>query len=250
MTLSGQPKIQLNDVTADVVRDAAREFIARGIVRLPRLLSYQDHELLLAEAKSLLEEHGQRRDFAMTLTDSTPRHMHNVDGRDILRDSALLRGLYDDTALRSLVAGVIGEPALVCPYERERIVITYLDREGDTHGWHWDDYSIALVWVVQAPPIDCGGVVQCVPNTRWNRSSPDILAHLVANPIHSYYFSSGEAYIMQTRHTLHRVHPLVQPNRARLIINFAFATQADSDVGDQHETVEALWSPPPQGRAS
>jgi hypothetical protein len=236
------PTLTLSPFKADVLRDANRQLLANGIVRLPPLLAAEDQELLLAEATALLKECGQRRDFNMRLTDGSPRRMRNVGGNEIIPKSPMLSSFYDSPALRELVSAVIGEPALTCPYLRERIVITSLQQPGDTHGWHWDDYSIALIWVLQAPPVECGGLVQCIPHTRWNRESPEILKHLVSSPIHTYYFGSGEAYLMQTRQTLHRVHPLVKEGCERIIMNFAFATQADGDVGDRHETVDALWA--------
>jgi hypothetical protein len=236
------PALDLSPINAATLRDANRRLLANGIVRLPPLLAAEDQQLVLAEATRLLSECGQRRDFNMRLTDGSPRRMRNVGGNEIMSKSPMLANLYDSSSLRDLVSAVIGESALTCPYARERIVITSLHQQGDTHGWHWDDYSIALIWVLQAPPVDCGGLVQCIPHTRWNREAPQILEHLVASPIHTYYFGSGEAYLMQTRNTLHRVHPLVKPSCERIIMNFAFATRDDADVGDRHETVDALWA--------
>jgi hypothetical protein len=58
------------------------------------------------------------------------------------------------------------------PYEPEQFVITALDQDGDTHGWHWDDYSFALVWIIDCPPVAYGGFVQCVPHTEWDKNDP------------------------------------------------------------------------------
>jgi hypothetical protein len=237
-----KPTPNLGQISAEVIRDANSRFLATGIVRLPALLSSEDCQVVLDEACGLLSAHGKRRDFTMEQTDGSPRRMRNVGGRDIVAQSPMLCELYENRHLKALISAVIGEPALTCPYEQERMVITSLHKPGDTHGWHWDDYSVALVWVLQAPPLECGGVVQCIPHTRWHRESPQILQQIVSNPVHTYYFSSGEAYLMQARNTLHRVHPIVKPCCERIIMNFAFATKVDADVGDSHETVDALWS--------
>ncbi|MBS0444624.1 MAG: hypothetical protein JSR59_01625 [Proteobacteria bacterium] len=237
-----RPMLNLNQIGADAIREARRRFLAEGLVRLPLLLSPQDRRLLLDEAVGLLDACGKRRDFKMEQTDGSPRRMRNVGGKDVAARSPMLCELYNDRQLRELVSAVIGEPALACPYDQERIVVTSLQQIGDTHGWHWDDYSIALVWVLQAPPIASGGLVQCVPHTRWNRDAPQILEHIVSSPIRTYYFDSGEIYLMQTRDTLHRVHPIVKLGCERIIMNFAYATKADTDLVDNHETVDALWA--------
>lgn len=237
-----QPKLQLDQVTLEQIQDLQREFFANGLVRLPKLLIPDDQDKVRNEAIALLERDGRRRDFDMAQTENTPRHMRNVGGVEIIRDCPLFCNLYDDPVLRNFISGIIGEPALTCPYEMERMIITSLQKQGDTHGWHWDDYSIALVWILQAPSIDCGGLVQCIPHTRWNRAEPNILKHMVTSPIHSHYFNSGEAYLMQTRETLHRVYPIVKEGHERIILNFAFATAFDIKHANHHETVDALWS--------
>lgn len=85
---------------------------------------------------------------------------------------------------------------------RQAEIITRLERAGDSHGWHWDDYAFALVWVVECPPPADGGSVQGVPRTRWNKrepGGPDLASH----PIHSWYLQPGDAYLMRTDTTLH-----------------------------------------------
>src|SRR3546814_10994880 len=82
------------------------------------------------------------------------------------------------------------------------------ERKGDTHGLHWGDYSFALIWILQAPPIEVGGLLQCVPHTSWNKEKPRVNEYLCRYPVDTYYFSSGDVYFLRTDTTLHGPVPL------------------------------------------
>src|SRR3546814_4571113 len=60
------------------------------------------------------------------------------------------------------------------------------ERKGDTHGLHWGDYSFALIWILQAPPIEVGGLLQCVPHTSWNKEKPRVNEYLCRYPVDTY----------------------------------------------------------------
>lgn len=86
--------------------------------------------------------------------------------RDISEHGRVVPVVYSSTALRGAPSEIADDTVFECPYEPEQYVITELTAVGDTHGWHWDDYSFALVWVIDCPPVEHGGFVQCVRKRR------------------------------------------------------------------------------------
>jgi hypothetical protein len=193
---------------------AGREFARRGFVKLSFLVPEETKQQVAQETERLMAEHGVRRDFAMAATEGTPRRMRNVRQAEISRHGSVLPAVYHRPDLRVALAVVAGEEVLLCPYEPERFVITELRESGDTHGWHWDDFSFALVWVIDCPALEHGGFVQCVPNTVWDKHDPQ----------------------------LHRVFPITAGRR--LIVNMAYAARRDLGKQINHETMDTLWSAP------
>ncbi|WUI92082.1 hypothetical protein OHB21_13250 [Nocardia puris] len=140
------------------------------------------------------------------------------------------------------MAAVAGQAVYSCPYEPEQFVVTQLDRVGDTHGWHWDDYSFALVWVAECPDTVDGGFVECVPGTVWDKQQPGIEQVLRDRAIHRLEAGPGQVYLMRASTTLHRVHPIRRGRRT--IVNMAFAAEDELSRPVSHETMDALWSEP------
>ncbi|MEU8435238.1 hypothetical protein AB0F18_20410 [Streptomyces sp. NPDC029216] len=87
---------------------------------------------------------------------------------------------------------------------------------GDTHGVHTDDYPYALVLFLEAPdtPAD-GGLLQYVPHT----SALDVLDN---GPVHTRHHRAGDAYLLRSDTTAHRVSPLSRPGVRRTVLNFAY----------------------------
>jgi hypothetical protein len=226
----------------ELLASKANEFAGASVVRVTELFTTTVFDDLEREAERLVASHGVRREFRMRPTGGTPRRMTNVAQAAIEASSPLVQRLYDNLLLRDVLASIARAPVFDCPYRPERYVITKLHQVGDTHGWHWDDYSLALVWILKAPPVEAGGIVQCLPGTRWDKRDPKIISQFVDHPIRSYHFVSGEAYLMNARTTLHRVYPLVCEGAERLILNCAFALTEDISDDVSHETVEQLWS--------
>jgi hypothetical protein len=173
--------------------------------------------------------------------------MRNVTRAEIAARSTLIPVLYESESLVGLLAEIVDEPVLTCPYEPEQYVITRLEKTGDTHGWHWDDYSFALVWVIECPPAEHGGFVQCVPGTTWNKENPAIHRTLLGNPTLSFELRPGDLYVMRTNTTLHRVYPISAG--VRTIINMGYAGKADLETVVSHETMDALWAESATGKA-
>lgn len=218
---------------------ARRDFLQRGFTILPFLAPDRVKTAIADEIESLVAEHGVRRGISFKETGHTPRHMRNVRHKEISDHGSVIPAVYSSPDLLRALGRVAGEPVLMCPYEPERYVITELERSGDTHGWHWDDYSFALVWVVDCPPAEHGGFVQCVPRTYWNKQDPQVHRQFLRQPIHSFELRPGDLYLMRTDTTLHRVYPLSRGRR--LIINMGYASHADLHKQISHETMDGLW---------
>ncbi|WP_055702164.1 MULTISPECIES: HalD/BesD family halogenase [Streptomyces] len=218
---------------------ARRDFLGLGFVKVPFLAPEDAKAAIADEIETLIAEHGVRREMSFKETDHTPRLMRNVRHHEISSYGSLIPEVYASEEFREALGKVAGEPVLECPYEPERYVITELEQSGDTHGWHWDDYSFALVWVVACPPLEHGGFVQCVPRTRWNKEDPQLHRQFVDRPIHSFELHPGDLYFLRTDTTLHRVYPL--SGGRRLIINMGYASRADLDKRISHETMDTLW---------
>lgn len=217
-----------------------KSFYETGFAMVSYLLPDQVRARLDAEILSLIEGRSVRRDLTFAETSNSPRRMRNVTAADIRQHNGVVRRLYESPALLGALSAAAGEPVLPCPYEPEQYVITHLERPGDTHGWHWDDYSFGVIYVVEVPPTDLGGFVQTVPNTSWNKAKPRVFQHLVDNPILSHALRPGDMYLLRTDTTLHRVHP-VEPGGRRTIVNMAFAAERDLRKQISHETMEDLF---------
>jgi hypothetical protein len=224
-----------NDVHA-----ARRDFAYLGFAKVSFLLPTEMKGLVAGEVERLFESHGTRRDLRFKETGYTPRRMRNIRRAEVFRSSDLIPSIYGLGILRDLLSDVVAEPVHLCPYEPEQCVITRLESEGDTHGWHWDDYSFALVWVIECPPVEAGGFVQCVPRSTWDKGNPQINRQFVSGPIYSIELVPGDLYVMRTDTTLHRVYPIQQGRRT--IVNMGYASSADLDRPMTHETMDALWA--------
>lgn len=223
-------------------RRARQEFRATGFAKVGFLLAVSLRESVGAEVLRLVERAGVRRDLRFAETGNTPRRMRNVRQAEIDTLGTVIPRVYESTSLRKALSTVAGEPLLPCPYLPERYVITRLERSGDTHGWHWDDYAFALVWVIECPPSADGGSVQGVPHTRWNKHDAGVDRILAEGPIHSWQLRPGDAYLLRTDTTMHRVEPIRRGRRT--ILNMAFASRHDLTRSVSHETMDNLWADP------
>lgn len=219
----------------------ARDELGRsGRAIVTFLFSEATRSAVASEAIRLVDQSGIRRDLAVTETGGTPRRMRNVTRAQIVDRGSAIPLLYRSSAVVSALEQVTGERLFQCPYLPEQFVITRLEAAGDTHGWHWDDYSFALVWIAECPSPEEGGVVECVPDTIWDKRSPRIQQLLQEREVHRLEVGPGEVYLMRTNTTLHRVCPLRQGRRT--IVNMAFATADDLSRKVSHETMDALWA--------
>ncbi len=166
--------------------------------------------------------------------------MCNITRAQIAKYGTVIPSAYRSSAVTDAVSRIAGEPVFACPYEPEQFVITRLERREDTHGWHWDDYSFALVWVAECPPSADGGFVEYVPDTVWDKRRPGVQQILRDRTVHRLDVGARDVYLMRADTTLHRVHPIQRGRRT--IVNMAFATARELCREVSHETMDALWS--------
>lgn len=192
------------------------------------------------EAFGIIERHGVARDLELAITDNTPRHMTTV-GQPVIRDQGpLIHAFYFAPALKDALSSIVGEEVFTCPYPGEHYVISRLTKSGDTHGWHWDDYTYGFVLILEAPHYRNGGFVQAVRHTSWDKGNPDVYGALLSSQVRSYAFEAGDAYVVKTDTTMHRVHPMRGEAR-RTIVNMTWASGGDLQRAMTHETNDILF---------
>lgn len=226
----GSNRSELKEVCAHLDRDqlrrAAQHLHRYGIVTVTELIEPHIRKLIRDEAERLLGQFAERRDLRLATTGFTRRSMSVVPSETIKENSSLVTELYSHPELMAPLQAIAGERLHPCPKADEEFLITRQEQRGDTHGWHWGDFSYALIWVLVAPSIDVGGLLQCVPHTAWDKSSPQINRYLVENPINTYHFTSGDVYFLRTDTTLHRTIPL-REDTTRIILNMTWAGARD-----------------------
>ncbi len=234
----------LSELAFDIrsVEQASRAFFANSVMDITKFVRPQIIERVADEADKLVARFSHRRDMKIPSTAHTPRRMDNVGHATIRAQSPFLVDVYRDGSLLGLLSNILGEEVQLCPYDPEKMVITCLSKKGDSHGWHWDDYSLALVWVLEAPQPESGGVLQCVPNTKWNRTNPKIIEQFLVKPITTYHFPSRSVYLMRSNTTLHRVYPLHGENARRVVLNSTYALQEDLGRQIDHSSMEQLFA--------
>jgi hypothetical protein len=228
-------KLHLKNLPSDVTSDLHQEFQQNQVVKLGELVSPKIESLIQSEARALLAQHGKRRELTLKATGGTPRSYTSVDRDNIHQHNGSIKRFFESETVRAYLGDIVGEPVFRVPYAPEEYIINSQNQSGDTHGWHFDDYTYALIWVVDAPgPFD-GGRVEFVNFTEWDKAAPR--QQLISLP-------AGCCYIMKARYALHRVAPILN-DATRTVIVFTFASQADLD--DQtisHETMEQIYDLP------
>lgn len=207
-----------------------------------KLGSYVPMELkgeLRREAKGLAERCAKRRDVRIRETGGSPRLLSNVVKEDIDEHGLLIPVVYRSSALTQLLQLATGDEIRPCRFEPEQYLVITHDQKGDTHGWHWGDYSYVVVWVLEAPPARQGGSLQCIPGVPWDKENPDIERHLAEREVTTYDHRSGDVYLLKSDTTLHRTTPL-KTDTSRTIVRMAFMGRADKGEPDHGTMREAF----------
>ena len=234
----------LSQQPAQFVDLLATEFSQTHVVPLSDLLPENLKSAFREEATQLLQSDAKRRDLTIESTGGTPRHYQSV-GRDTIREQGtVIPAVFSSPNVLAFLSKVAGEQLHPVPYEPEEYILNSQNQTGDTHGWHWDDYSYALIWIVEAPDPLAGGRVEFIPHTNWNKEAPrEALCEILkTREIHSRYIEAGSCYLMKANTTLHRIAPLTS-NTRRTVVVYTFASEADlSDETISHETMEAIYA--------
>ncbi|MBT2472443.1 ArpA protein [Streptomyces sp. ISL-66] len=231
----------LAEIFSGEAADAVKEqFKNEHIVPLRGFCPPELLAALQAEAGGIMDEHGVDRKFTFEITDNSPRQMTTVGQPVIKEHGPLIDALYFSPAVKDLLSDVVGEEVHTCPYEGEHYVISRLGKSGDTHGWHWDDYTYGFILVLHAPDYRDGGFVQAVPHTSWDKQNPDVHGALLKSQVRSYALEAGDAYVVKTDTTMHRVYP-IRGESTRTIVNMTWANGADLGRNITHETNDVLF---------
>ncbi|UOF20632.1 HalD/BesD family halogenase [Pseudomonas syringae] len=211
------------------------QFARHGYLKINHLMDAGVRDNIMAEVKYLLANHAKRRDMLIESTGNTPRYLSNVTRDTIAEHGAYITKAYDSNYLKGLVAHIVKEEIIPTPWIWDNYIINSQHKAGDTHGWHWGDYPFTIIWIVEAPRIEAGGLLECVPHTDWDKKNPRIENLLVENNIESHYHQAGDVYLLKTDTTLHRVKPLTE-DVTRIILNMAYERAKDVDRYVEHET--------------
>ncbi|MGE8060431.1 HalD/BesD family halogenase [Pseudomonas sp. NPDC089547] len=206
-----------------------------GYLKINDLVDPLIKQAIAEDVRYLLANHAKRRDFLIESTGNTPRYLSNVPQECIETEGKYIPLAYNSRYLAKLIEGIVGEAVIPTPWKWDNYIINSQHKAGDTHGWHWGDYPFTIIWVVEAPAIECGGLLECVPHTRWDKCNPRVESLLAANKIDTYCHESGDVYLLKADTTLHRVKPLTIPVD-RIILNTTWERARDKDRHVEHET--------------
>jgi hypothetical protein len=224
----------------DDVRELASHFRRYGYVKLPGLVRGELWDTVEGEVRRLLDAHARRIDIHLKETGHSPRYMSTVSQQAIQRDGRVIPAVYSSSVLTRFLGRLAGEEIHPCPWDEEKYVIIRQEKPGDTHGWHWGDFSFTLIWLIEVPPPEVGGSLQCVPHTHWDKQDPRVEEWLSEREIDTWPHVSGDLYFLRSDTTLHRTIPLTEP-ATRIILNTCWASYSDTLKSKTHETMEAMF---------
>lgn len=231
---------QLTQSSIDVLREA---YSSDQMVVIENMLPSHISSEIEFEAKRLIAELGTRRELVIEQSGSTPRAYTSV-GRNYIRDKGFyIPAFFDSPSILQFLSRITEEPLYRVPYEPEEFIINSQHRPGDTHGWHWDDYAFALIWVVEEPDVFSGGRVEFVPRTIWRKANTKSWLEeiLRTEKVISKHISKGQCYLLRAKDVLHRITPLTE-GTTRTVIVFTYATESDLiDPDISHESMEAIY---------
>ncbi|URM88719.1 ArpA protein [Streptomyces sp. MRC013] len=226
------------------VEQLADRFSRKGVVKFDadaRIVPEQIVAAVQAEADRLIEAHKERRSLVLGTTGNSPRKMSVVRSEEIEK-SELIRTIATSRPLLDFLGRIAREPVVPQVSGDERYLITHQEFKADTHGWHWDDYSFGLIWALRMPPVSCGGMVQTVPHTHWDKANPRINEILCERQIDTHGLRTGDLYLQRTDTTMHRTVPLTEDGAARTILNMTWA--GERDLGKPLVGDDRWWEDP------
>ncbi|MHB8293570.1 MAG: HalD/BesD family halogenase [Acidimicrobiales bacterium] len=225
--------------TAKIV--ALREaYLLQNFAEIPNFLPEETFLLAKHELESVFDNYARRRDLVIKQSGNTPRKYSNVDRDSLAKGSTIIPAVFQSLGLRSFLQQIVGETVFPVPYVPEEYIAARLHRAGDVHGWHWDDYAYALVWIFESPNEENGGSLEYIQRVSWDRDDPKIEELVAAGPVLTRHPPVGSAYLLKADTSLHRVSPLRYDDE-RVIVCYTFCNEADLGRDVDHESMEALY---------
>lgn len=223
------------------------KFRNNQVVRLQEILPFGIAEQISAEAFHLVEKYGERRDLKLAATGDTNRAYSSVSRAAIHQFDGIIPKLFQSGKFRQYLSEIVGETLHPVPYEPEEYIINAQTGSGDEHGWHFDDYSYALIWVAETPKPLEGGRVEYINFSKWDKAAPaeQLKNLLITREVRSLYIPANTFYLMKARYVMHRVTPLLTETARRTVVVYTFANDADlTDSTISHETMETIFNLP------
>jgi len=212
------------------IQKLRNSFARDGFLKIREVVTDELRDAVRQEVFRLINAQLERRDLYLATTDNSLRHMSVVRSEFIAQESGLIVELSKSTVLLDALSRIADVKIVPSVSKDEEYLITKQERKGDTHGWHWGDYSFALIWIIETPALAKGGMLQCVPHTYWDKANARINEILCENPISTYGFESGDVYLLRTDTTLHRTVPLAE-DATRIILNMTWSDEHTAGRG-------------------
>ncbi|KUF18899.1 HalD/BesD family halogenase [Streptomyces silvensis] len=194
----------------------------------------------LRELEELFHHQSHRREVHIEQSGGTPRRFNTLARDVIAQGSSVIPAVFASPAMRAALEEIVGEKVLPVPYEPEQYIATRLHETSDVHGWHWDDYTWALVWIFKMPDEGHGGSLEYVKGVPWEPENPRVEEYVATGPVIRRHPAAGSAYLLKAGSALHRVSPL-SCAAERMMVCFSFASTTDLEDERSHESIQALF---------
>jgi len=151
----------------------------------------------------------------------------DAHGGDVFEHSAFIRTLYESGELLERLTAITGAALAPCPAVDARVVIAKQDRPRQSGAWSWGAFSYGLTWVLEAPRIEQGGMLQCVPDAARDELEGRVHEALIGRRIDTYDFRAGQSYLVRADRTMQRIMPL-EAGARRIVMTMSWTTRDTS----------------------
>ncbi len=195
-------------ITAEHGQKLRDQFADESVIHFRHFFSNEALSIMSARVAPLLEM-TTRRDQMLK---GTPRHISTVDAQTITKYVPEVHEFYSDSRLRKFLQAIWDQQVYLVHDPVGQFVLNYLHRKGDTHGGHLDRHPLALNVILKGPTR--GGEAEFVPNcddpklldTKWSKKLP---------------LQTGDAYLLQSDTSVHRVAPITAGERIALSFSYS-----------------------------
>ena len=207
----------------DWIEERVMTFSKEGFVMVTGIMPEEAVDLVRQDAVRIADKFSTHWKTNLATTGYTPRNMDVVMNDDIANNSEIISAIYKLPQLRRVLEAISLAQVCDMPERNEELFLSRHHSPGNTHGWHWGDYSYAMCWILVAPPVEAGGQLQCVPHTVWRKDDKNVVNNYLAkNKISTYPFVSGDIYWLRTDTTMHRTTPITKET-LRVMLNMSWS---------------------------